>query len=50
LQKLNKDADKTILDGVVTDDYPVEVLLVSKVMVRIDDTSGYTNGDVTRCG
>nr|WP_241390706.1 ParB/RepB/Spo0J family partition protein [Serratia proteamaculans]ULG18108.1 ParC [Serratia proteamaculans] len=35
LQGLNKDADKTTPDGVVTDDYPVEVLIVSKAMARV---------------
>ena len=35
LQGLNKDADKTTPDGLVTDDYPVEVLIVSKAMARV---------------
>ncbi|EMF07186.1 ParB/RepB/Spo0J family partition protein [Serratia marcescens] len=35
LQGLNKDADKTTPDGLVTDNYPVEVLIVSKAMARV---------------
>ncbi|WP_273974776.1 MULTISPECIES: ParB/RepB/Spo0J family partition protein [Serratia] len=35
LQGLEKDADKSTPDGVVTDDYPVEVLIVSKTMARV---------------
>lgn len=30
-----KDADKTTPDGIVTDDYPVEVLVVSRAMARV---------------
>lgn len=35
LMSLENDADKTTPDGVVTDDYPVEVLVVSKAMARV---------------
>jgi len=35
LMEQEKDADKTTLDGIVTDDYPVEVLVVSKAMARV---------------
>lgn len=35
LMSLEKDADKTTLDGIVTDDYPVEVLVVSRAMARV---------------
>lgn len=35
LMEQEKDADKTTPDGVVTDDYPVEVLVVSKAMARV---------------
>ncbi len=35
LMSLENDADKTTPDGIVTDDYPVEVLVVSKAMARV---------------
>ncbi|MGP3159365.1 ParB/RepB/Spo0J family partition protein [Serratia marcescens] len=35
LMSLEKDADKTTPDGIVTDDYPVEVLVVSRAMARV---------------
>ncbi len=35
LMEQEKDADKTTPDGIVTDDYPVEVLVVSKAMARV---------------
>ncbi|WP_243756559.1 ParB/RepB/Spo0J family partition protein [Serratia ureilytica] len=35
LMEQEKDADKTTPDGVVTEDYPVEVLVVSRVMARV---------------
>lgn len=35
LMSLDKDADKTTPDGIVTDDYPVEVLVVSRAMARV---------------
>lgn len=35
LMEQKKDADKTTPDGIVTDDYPVEVLVVSKPMARV---------------
>ncbi|MGP2990122.1 ParB/RepB/Spo0J family partition protein [Serratia marcescens] len=35
LMEQEKDADKTTPDGVVTEDYPVEVLVVSKAMARV---------------
>lgn len=35
LMEQEKDADKTTPDGIVTDDYPVEVLVVSLAMARV---------------
>ncbi|MGP0827977.1 ParB/RepB/Spo0J family partition protein [Serratia sp. CY82423] len=35
LMEQDNDADKTTPDGIVTDDYPVEVLVVSKAMARV---------------
>ncbi|MGK0688667.1 ParB/RepB/Spo0J family partition protein [Serratia marcescens] len=35
LMEQESDADKTTPDGIVTDDYPVEVLVVSKAMARV---------------
>lgn len=35
LMEQENDADKTTPDGIVTDDYPVEVLIVSKAMARV---------------
>ncbi|MBH2655709.1 ParB N-terminal domain-containing protein [Serratia ureilytica] len=35
LMEQEKDADKTTPDGIVTDDYPVEVLVVSRAMARV---------------
>ncbi|HGM6879042.1 TPA: ParB/RepB/Spo0J family partition protein [Serratia marcescens] len=35
LMEQENDADKTTPDGVVTDDYPVEVLVVSRAMARV---------------
>ncbi len=35
LMEQENDADKTTPDGIVTDDYPVEVLVVSKAMARV---------------
>lgn len=35
LMSLENDADKTTPDGIVTDDYPVAVLVVSKAMARV---------------
>lgn len=35
LMAQKKEADKTTPDGIVTDDYPVEVLVVSKPMARV---------------
>ncbi len=35
LMEQENDADRTTPDGIVTDDYPVEVLVVSKAMARV---------------
>ncbi|EPN2807037.1 ParB/RepB/Spo0J family partition protein [Serratia marcescens] len=35
LMEQEKDADKTTPDGIVTDNYPVEVLVVSRAMARV---------------
>ncbi|HGM4923518.1 TPA: ParB/Srx family N-terminal domain-containing protein [Serratia marcescens] len=35
LMEQENDADKTTPDGIVTDDYPVEVLVVSRAMARV---------------